>query len=334
MSEYGAENNPYFQPRQQFQQQPMQQWDHHPTQIPQSDLIRPRTRPHSQSPTSAAHPLMSHQPEHDHQHPMPHTVHFEPSEHRPNTHPHPTVGLPERPPNRHSYPIDGRPERPPNRHSGPVYQPKPKPTRQSGGPPHENLRYPEPSRTRPVTWCGAVFCVVLWLVIIFGGLLVLIIYLVYRPQTPRFEIPTASLNAIYLDMGSLLNADLTVLVNFTNPNKQVNVKFSYVILQLYFENHLIANQYIEPFATFSAENKLANVEIVSSRVRLPVAVTQELVTQMQRNRIIFEVDGIFHATSNFGSLLRYSYWLYGHCSIEMTGPPSGIMVARRCYTKD
>ncbi|KAL9241132.1 hypothetical protein vseg_015277 [Gypsophila vaccaria] len=322
MSQYGEETNPHFPQRQQIQPETIQPWDQHPTHIRQSDRIHPRTRPHSQTPTSVARPQMS-LPEYDHQQPMPPMVHHHPPEYQPNTHSHPNVG---------------QPERQPTRHSGSAYQPKPKPTRQprssEHGPPHENLMYPEQSRTRPVTWCGAVFCVILWLVIIFGGLLVLIIYLVYRPQTPHFEIPTASLNALYLDMGYLVNADLTVLVNFTNPSKKVNVNFSYVILQLYLENNLIANQYIEPFSTFGAENKLANVEIVSSRVRLPIAVIQKLVRQIQRNRIIFEVDGIFHATSNFGSLLRYSYWLYGHCNIEMTGPPSGIMVSRKCYTKD
>ncbi|KAK9675512.1 hypothetical protein RND81_11G011600 [Saponaria officinalis] len=239
------------------------------------------------------------------------------------------------------------PRRQPTQHFGPVgggvvHQDRPKPARQSRphhgtsehGPRRENLMYPEQGKTKPITWCGAVFCVILWLVVILGGLLVLVVYLVYRPRTPHFEISSASLNAVYLDMGYLLNADLTVLANFTNPNKRVHVDFSYVSLQLYFDNHLIANQYVEPFSASKAENKLANVEIVSSQVRLPIAVTQKLVTQIQRNRIMFEVNGIFHARSKFGSLLRYSYWLYGHCNIEMTGPPSGIVISSKCYTKD
>lgn len=162
----------------------------------------------------------------------------------------------------------------------------------------------------------------------------LIIYLIYRPRTPHFEISNASLNAAYLDMGSLLNADLTVLANFTNPNKKVNVDFSYITLRLSFGEHLIANQYIEPFSAVNTESKLAYVELISSQVRLPSKVTQQLITQIQRNRIVFEVDGIFHARSNFGSLLRYSYWLYGHCIIEMTGPPTGVVIASKCRTKD
>lgn len=194
--------------------------------------------------------------------------------------------------------------------------------------------YPTPNRTKPLTWFGAVFCVILWLVIILGGLLVLVVYLVYRPRTPHFEISTATFNAAYLDMGYLLNSDITVLANFTNPNQKVNIDFSYVVLQLYYDKHLIANQYIEPFSALNSESKLANVEFVSSQIRLPILVTQQLVLQAQRNRVTLELDGIFHVRSNFGSLLRYSYWLYAHCQIEMTGPPSGVMLTSHCRTKD
>ncbi|XP_074295790.1 NDR1/HIN1-like protein 13 [Silene latifolia] len=340
MSEYDGDNNPHFRPRHRpdpttipnhIQPEPMQPWDYHPTQIPPPDRIQPRGRPHSQPPG------------HDHQEPLPPMVHLRPPEHAPMHHQPSRHSRPLDQPGQQSHLVDGPPERHPKRHSLPVvgapypqdYQPRPKPTRPShGNSEHANLMYPEQSRTNPITWCGAVFCVILWMVIILGGLLVLIIYLVYRPRTPHFEISNASLNAVYLDMGYLLNADLTVLVNFTNPNKKVHVDFSYVTLQLYFERHLIANQYIEPFSASSGENKLANVEMVSSQVRLPIAVRQKLITQIQRNRIMFEVDGIFHARSNFGSLLKYSYWLYGHCIIEMTGPPSGITISTKCYTKD
>ncbi|KAL9246531.1 hypothetical protein vseg_020053 [Gypsophila vaccaria] len=355
---------------QNVQPEPMQPWDYHPTQIPQPDRIqpRPRSKPWSQSqrPIPVTRPSEN-IPEHDHRMPPPPMVHLQPPEnayaypqpptpprhHQPTRHSRPVDIPPVHQPNRHFHPDEGTTGHQPTRHSRPVgapvppvYQdrpkPKPKPTRQSRphhgasehGPRHENLMYPEPSRTKPITWCGAVFCIILWLVVILGGLLVLVVYLLYRPRTPHFEISSATLNAVYLDMGYLLNADLTVLANFTNPNKKVHVEFSYVILQLFFDKHLIANQYIEPFSASKGENKFASVEMVTSQVRLPLAVTQKLVTQIQRNRIMFEVNGIFHARSNFGSLLRYSYWLYGHCNIEMTGPPSGIVISTKCYTKD
>ncbi|XP_057529638.1 NDR1/HIN1-like protein 6 [Amaranthus tricolor] len=353
--------------------EPRQHWDgnlYRPDQDQRRDPIQVRTRqrqqpqPHLQQPGSSVHPPNS--PfEHGHQRPSTPPRHHRPStpprHHQPSTPPrHHQPSTPPRhhrsstPPNQqrpasHPHPVEVPGQTRPTSHSHPVEAPaqtRPKAKHPSSRPHvsfeqgaassnyRENLMYPTPNRTKPVTWFGAVFCVILWLVIILGGLLVLIIYLVYRPRTPHFEISTATLNAAYLDMGYLLNSDITVLTNFTNPNKKVNVDFSYVTLQIYFDKHLIATHYIEPFSIYKTESKLANVEFITSQVRLPLRVTQQLITQVQRNRVTFEVDGSFHARSNFGSLLRYSYWLYGHCQIEVTGPPSGVMLTSHCKTKD
>ena len=42
-----------------------------------------------------------------------------------------------------------------------------------------------------------------------------IVCLVFRPQSPHFDVFSVTLNAAYLDLGYLLNADLTMLANFT-----------------------------------------------------------------------------------------------------------------------
>ncbi|GMH01546.1 hypothetical protein Nepgr_003385 [Nepenthes gracilis] len=294
MSQYD-DNNPHFRPRIQPQDQP-------PAVPP--PRIHPRQRP--QTPFRQDHPadvpsspmLQTYQPD-------------------------PTQSLPPQPRRQTPHP---QPElMPPQSAIQPQRQP-PQNTEQ-------NLMYPSPSKTNPITWFGAVFCFILWVVIILGGLLVLIIYLIYRPRIPHFHITSATLNSAYLDTGYLLNADLTLLANFTNPSSRVSVDFNYVILQLSYENRLIADQYIEPFSVMRTESQLANVEMVSSQVRLPMRVSQQLMKQMESNRIAFQVDGLFHARSKFGSVLRYSYWLYAHCSIVLTGPPSGIMVASKCRTK-
>ncbi|KAG4912681.1 hypothetical protein JHK82_053271 [Glycine max] len=74
-----------------------------------------------------------------------------------------------------------------------------------------------------------------------------IVCLVFRPQSPHFDVFSVTLNAAYLDLGYLLNADLTMLANFTNPNKKVHVDFSSVIIYLYYGSTLIATQYVETF---------------------------------------------------------------------------------------
>lgn len=144
---------------------------------------------------------------------------------------------------------------------------------------------------------------------------------------------SVTLNAAYLDVGALLNADLTVLANFTNPNKKVKVDFSYVVLDLYYGRTLIASQYVEPFTAARATSWLTNVHMVTSQVRLPLEETERLEKERASNAVVFQVKGVFRARSNLGSFLRYSYWLYSHCTIMMTGPPSGVLRGGKCKTK-
>ncbi|KAL2903428.1 Filamentous hemagglutinin [Bienertia sinuspersici] len=307
MSQYG-DTNPHFwqQPPdfaapQQIPPEPRQPWDghlYHPDEVQRPDTVQPRPRQRQSSPRPTpptVRPQIS-PPERANQQPVSppryqrpptpprsHQPTSPPRSHQPTSPPRSHRPVPLYPPAEGAGPAQTHvPPHPQTRPKPQPHHPRPHHVSFEQGaplPPRENLMYPTPTRTKPITWFGAVFCVILWLVIILGGLLVLIIYLVYRPRTPHFEISSATLNAAYLDMGYLLNSDITVLANFTNPNKKVNVDFSYVILQLYFDKHLIANQYIEPFSAYSKESKLANVEFVSSQIRLPIIVTQQLITQ-------------------------------------------------------
>uniref|UniRef100_A0A2C9UNA1 Late embryogenesis abundant protein LEA-2 subgroup domain-containing protein n=1 Tax=Manihot esculenta TaxID=3983 RepID=A0A2C9UNA1_MANES len=195
------------------------------------------------------------------------------------------------------------------------------------------LRAPEPQQTRPITWLGAALCAIFWIVIFLGGLIVLIVYLVYRPRSPWFEVSSVTLNAAYVDAGSLLNADISVLANFTNPNDKVSLDFSHIIIDLYYGNSLIATQYVESFSASKAESRFANVHMVTSQVRLPLGDVARLQEQINQNGIIFNIKAMFRVRSQLGSLFAYSNRLYGQCFIMVTAPPTGVLRAARCSTK-
>ena len=69
-------------------------------------------------------------------------------------------------------------------------------------------------------------------------------------------------------MGFLLNGDLTMLANFTNPNKKSSVEFNYITFDLYYYNTLIATSYVAPFQIPKKMSMFASVHLVSSQVRL------------------------------------------------------------------
>ncbi|KAJ0095883.1 hypothetical protein Patl1_16011 [Pistacia atlantica] len=150
---------------------------------------------------------------------------------------------------------------------------------------------------------------------------------------PSFEVSSVTLNAAYLDVDVLLNADLTVLAKFINPNKKVRVDFNYVVLDLYYGNTLIASQYVEHFRAERRQTSLASVHMVASQVQLPSDETERLKREIERNHTAFQVKGVFRARSNLGSFLRYSYRLYRLCTIVVTNPPGGVLKAVKCKPK-
>ncbi|KAB5534960.1 hypothetical protein DKX38_018046 [Salix brachista] len=194
------------------------------------------------------------------------------------------------------------------------------------------FKHPRPRRTNLVIWCGAILCLIFSLVLIVFGIATLIIYLVVKPRNPVFDIPSANLNSIYFDSPEYFNGDITFLANFSNPNQKLDVRFEHVDIELYFSDRLVGTQALQPFTQRSRETRLESVHIISSLVYLPQNLAVELQKQVQSNRVNYNIRGTFKVRANMG-LLHYSYWLHGRCEIEMTGPPTGVIVARTCRTK-
>ena len=194
------------------------------------------------------------------------------------------------------------------------------------------FKHPRPRRTNLVIWCGAILCLIFSLVLIVFGIATLIIYLVVKPRNPVFDIPNANLNSIYFDSPEYFNGDLTFLANFSNPNHELDVRFEHVDIELYFSDRLVGTQALQPFTQRSRETRLESVHIISSLVYLPQNLAVELQKQVQSNKVNYNIRGTFKVRANMG-LLHYSYWLHGRCEIEMTGPPTGVIVARSCRTK-
>ncbi|XP_010932709.1 uncharacterized protein [Elaeis guineensis] len=182
-------------------------------------------------------------------------------------------------------------------------------------------------------WFVGACCALMWTIVILGGVVVLIVYLVFRPKSPLLDIQSATLNAAYLDTGTLLNADITILANFSNPNRKVHVAFSYVQVDLYFMDTMIATQAVEPFAERPGESALKSLHVIASEVPLPRKAAEEWQRGTSEEGVALEVTGRFRTRSDLGKWLHFTYWLYGHCTIVIGAPPTGVLLSSRCRTK-
>ncbi|GMN59173.1 hypothetical protein TIFTF001_028272 [Ficus carica] len=194
------------------------------------------------------------------------------------------------------------------------------------------LRQTRPRRTNPLVWCCAILCLVFSLILIFFGIATLIIFLVVRPRVPLFDTTNARLSTVYFDSPEYLNGDFTFLANFSNPNRKLDIRFEYLAIELYFADRLISTQSLQQFTQRPRETRLEAVHMISSLVYLPQSHAVELRTQVQSNRVNYNMRATFKVRATLG-MLHFTYWLHSRCQLQMTGPPTGILVARSCRTK-
>ncbi|KAL2332867.1 hypothetical protein Fmac_014080 [Flemingia macrophylla] len=198
--------------------------------------------------------------------------------------------------------------------------------------PPPRLRQPSFQRTNPFTWFAAVLCLIFSLVLIFFGVATLIIFLGIKPRNPTFDIPNANLNAVYFDSPRYFNGDFTLLANITNPNRRIDVRFESLDFDLFFSGRIISTQSIQPFTQRRRETRLESLHFISSLVFLPSDIGVSLEKQVQSNRVSYNIRGTFKVRVSTG-VFHLSYSLHSRCQIEMTAPPTGVLVARNCITK-
>lgn len=194
------------------------------------------------------------------------------------------------------------------------------------------LQQTQPRRTNLFVWCSAILCLLFSLILIFFGIATLIIFKEIKPRYPLFDISAANLNSIYFDSPDNINGDLILLVNFSNPNKKLDVRFEYLDVELYFSDRFIATQALQPFTLRQGEKRLESVHLISSLVYMPPNLGIQLQKEVQSNKVNYDVRGTFKVRATLG-LVHFSYWLHGRCQLEMTSPPTGVLLGHICKVK-
>ncbi|PQQ02716.1 uncharacterized protein Pyn_11380 [Prunus yedoensis var. nudiflora] len=166
------------------------------------------TEQHHPEPPPDVKPARRHRPKHSGRHPGPlgPLVSFHPH-FQDHPHPQPNHSGQQTQPLVPQLPIanqDNEDPQPPAKRRGQQTQPLvpvPMSSHDHGQPQHgqrthpHGLLRPHTQQTNLFQWSLAIFCAIFWVLIIIGGLVVLIVYLIFRPRTPKFDVSTATLNA-------------------------------------------------------------------------------------------------------------------------------------------
>ncbi|CAN6448233.1 unnamed protein product [Victoria cruziana] len=191
---------------------------------------------------------------------------------------------------------------------------------------------PPPRRTNPIIWCIAVLCLILAVFIVIAAIFTLVLFLAIRPRLPSIDIPSATLDSLYLDPPDLLNGDLTLVLNISNPNSRIDIRFQLLVVELYVGSTMVATQMIEPFRAANGGWRAASLPFLTSQVALGSAEVALVRQMVQTERIRYGVRTTFRTRAGLGPI-HLSYWLRGWCSLIVGGPTNGVLVSRSCKTK-
>lgn len=190
----------------------------------------------------------------------------------------------------------------------------------------------KPRATTPTIWCAAILCVIFSLLIIFLCIAILVIFVAVQPKIPSFDTPGATLNAVFLNFPEYINADITILANFSNMNRKLSVRFEHIKVEVHLMEVVVAAQDVPGFDLRPREARLMPVHTVSGLVHLPPNVAVEFQKEVIRNRVVYNIKASFKVRLNLG-LIHYSYWLHGDCQMDMSSPPTSLHISHTCKTK-
>ncbi|PKA58331.1 Putative syntaxin-24 [Apostasia shenzhenica] len=155
------------------------------------------------------------------------------------------------------------------------------------------------------------------------GLVVLILWLIYRPQKMKISVPAASLRSFNLsaaDSGGnrFLSFDLSANISFRNPNKRVGIYYDWIEAQAFYDGERFGWAGLPGFYQGRKETASAPAEFHG---RSAVAIGDRGAEEFQTDNAagVFPVDlWVFgRVRYKFGSAVTRRYLLRARCDLRL-----------------
>uniref|UniRef100_A0A1J3ID31 Late embryogenesis abundant protein LEA-2 subgroup domain-containing protein n=1 Tax=Noccaea caerulescens TaxID=107243 RepID=A0A1J3ID31_NOCCA len=94
--------------------------------------------------------------------------------------------------------------------------------------------------TSPFIWCAAIICAIISVVVIFGGIVVFVGYMVIHPRVPIISVDGAHLDLLKYDIVGVMQTQLTIVIRAENDNAKAHALFDKTEFKLIYEGKTIA----------------------------------------------------------------------------------------------
>lgn len=122
--------------------------------------------------------------------------------------------------------------------------------------------------THPLVWAIAIVCTVLAIAVIITGIVVLAVYIIYKPKAPYIEVAYAHLDKLLYDQFGLLEIGMVLTLEAENRNRRAHASFSDLRILLQFHDLDVAELRAEPFEV--AKNNSLELKFVFQSRPIPL----------------------------------------------------------------
>lgn len=173
-------------------------------------------------------------------------------------------------------------------------------------------------RTNPLIWMLAIVYAILATAVIITGIVVFVIYMVYKPKIPYIKVAYAQLNHLDYDPSGLLKIQMALDVVAENDNNKASAGFSDLSFLLRFHGIDVAELRADPLDVAKNSSSELNYRFQSSPIPLDKKAMEAMKVALRRGVVPFDLDG--HASTRWraGRLLSVRFRTHLSCPLNFS----------------
>lgn len=187
--------------------------------------------------------------------------------------------------------------------------------------------------TKSLVWFAAFLCTILAITVIIAGVVVLSVYLAYRPKIPFLRVGDAHLDRLGYDQSGLLDLAMSLTVEAVNSNGRAHATFSGVELQLRFGSTPLAALLAADFAVPKNSTQRLRYAVESSAAPLDEAGREKMDEALKSGRVEFALVGKARTRWRVGALLSVKFWTHLDCTLPFLYPAGDSDGDLHCTSK-
>lgn len=149
----------------------------------------------------------------------------------------------------------------------------------------------EGRHTHPLVWAVAIVCLILVIAVIITGIVVLTVYIIYKPTAPYIKVTDAHLNNLVYDQSGLLEIEMALRLVAENNNVRAHASFSDQRILLQFHDIDVAELRADPFEVAKNNSLELNYHFQSQTIPLGDGAMDTMDVALKRGIVPFELIG-------------------------------------------